>query len=181
MAETLPTPRRRWFRFSLRALLAVMTVSAVYLGIGLRFGTGVLVFSLLCLVLLMQLWYATRPGPKAAGVVSLLAIVSLKTLFWFSDDSRDAPDPPLVVVFVVFALVLALQVIWLYSAVRAILTRAFPNVALGLLSMIWICDPHIRLMLDSLQDLIGSHWAPAIKLARPFRGALDALWGRWNL
>jgi hypothetical protein len=168
------------FQFTVRGLFWTITIMAVACGVmralGPRDGILYARIGVPWAVFLLQSWQLTKFGPKGLGLLSLLAIMALKFFLWQSIAARDTAPPSWFTIVFWLCLILSLVVTWLYTAIRAILTRTSPNCEMGLLSLIWLFDAHVLLLFDGIQADLCTTWAPGLGQARPFRALLDFLW-----
>ena len=133
------------FQFTIRTLLGAMAALAVVCAAmkslgpnrSLWVGRGRLTVADLSS---RRLGRSGKPGPKASGVVSSIAIFSLMALLWLSRAPRDSIEPASLGIFVGNGLIFTLFVVWLYSSCPCDNYAASPNYVIGFLSITWILD-----------------------------------------
>lgn len=142
-------------RFTLQGLVWFVTVAAVALGVGRALGlprTIALVQIIAPWVLLSaQIWRATKPGPKSAGISAVISIALFKAILWASSGESSH----WINMFRALC-ILACIVVWLYISVRAIVVWRSPDRELGALSLFWIFDGDVLRCLESVELLVCS-------------------------
>jgi hypothetical protein len=124
-------------------------------------------------VFALQVWQLRKFGPKGLGLVALLAMVFVKLIYWTTDSPFDDRVFSSFLAHLCAVLTVSLVVTWLYTSIRAVMTRASPNCEMGLLSLLWIIDPGMLLLFDEFQCNLCSTWEWH---GRPFGVLFKVLW-----
>jgi len=167
---------RKKIRFSLRQLMAFVTLCAVacaitrcfgsirWLIVSLRIGIPILLLALIIRRLCTE-------GYKLDGALSFVFLLSFH-YFAFCFLSETSHEISLIQPI----FLCSLYVIWVAFALTAIRSRMSPNFQIGALSLVFILSPDSLQMLDLLHDVLAWHLDMDWRGYRIFRWLFEVLW-----
>jgi hypothetical protein len=169
------------FRFSIRALvlftMAVATACAIVRAVGVAQSLRNVKDAAPFLLGAAQVAQLMRRGPKQFGAIATLSILSLKSFFWHTGSVRDAPEPSLFMEYSIYCFIAVTFVCWAYFSARAILSRSSANLAISMLSLLWLLDSDILRSCDHLQVVVAARLGFSAPASRPFMFVSRLIWG----